>query len=143
MRLEQGIDLKGTCFYCWNYYLEYSPHWFQDLCQLYQRHLLVGTIHVNQNSRICLGLLRKGACKLWLQCDSLQGNQVRLYIASTKYNKNIANRPKKEVSKALASTPSLVSRLTFVVVDLEDKDKKEIKEYGDVSIVNIAKANKA
>ena len=39
--------------------------------------------------------------------------------------------------------PSLVSELTFVVADLEDKDKEEIEEYRDVSVVNIAKANKA
>ena len=65
-----------------------------------------------------------------------------MYTASTEYNKNIANCSKKEVSKVLALTSSLVSGLTFVVTDLEDKDK-EIKEYREVSIVNIAKTNRA
>ena len=135
-----GIDLKGNCFYCWNRIPEYPQHRFRDQCPTFLKHVAAGTVHINQNGRLCIGPMREGARELWLRRDSPQGDQVRMQTAGTEYDENIDKRPKKEVSQP-ASTP--VNGLTFVVSDSEDEDEEEIEGYGEVNVVSVADANGA
>jgi hypothetical protein len=59
-------------------------------------------------------------------------------IVRTKYNKNLENRPKREVS--LVSNK--VGVLSFVRSNLDNKDNiKEIEGYSVVNIVKVIKAN--
>ena len=77
----------------------------------------MGTVHINKDNRLCLRTLREGALVLRLQRRRLQGEQVQLHTARTEYNKNINNRPKKEVS----TQSSLVAGLTFVGIGSDDE----------------------
>ena len=135
-----GIDLKGTCFYCWNRIPEYPLHRFQSQCLTFLRHVATGTAHINQNGRLCIGPAREGATELWLRRDSPQGDQVRMQTAGTEYDENVGNRPKKEFSQT-ASTP--VNGLTFVATNSDKEDEEEIKGYGEVNVVGIVDANGA
>ena len=56
-----GIDMKDTCFYCWNRNPDYPPHRFWNQCPRFQKHIAAGTVHLNQNNRLCLGPPREGA----------------------------------------------------------------------------------
>jgi hypothetical protein len=59
-------------------------------------------------------------------------------IAKTEYNKNLKNRPKREVSLVLNE----VGVFSFIGSDLDNEDNiKEIEGYSVVNIVEVIKAN--
>src|SRR5438045_7985798 len=93
-----GQNMENTCFYCYNHNPDLPPHWFHNQCPWYQRHVAMGTAHLNKNNRLCLGLLREGTLELRLERGKLHGEQVQLHTAGTEYDENVNDHPKKEVS---------------------------------------------
>ena len=62
-----------------------------------------------------------------------------MQIVGIEYNKFLDGQPKTEIS----TWSSLVGGLTFIDIELDNKDKEEIKGYSKVNVVGIVEANVA
>jgi hypothetical protein len=97
-------------------------HRFRDQCPWYQRHLAIGTAHVNKNRRLAYRPPCPNALEFFLQRRRLEGTQVVIATAGTLEDENIKNRPKPSLGASVAS-------ITLVSSVDSNSDKEEIKVF--------------
>lgn len=86
---------QGVCWYCFNQYPEYQepPHRFRNQCPWFKKHLLAGTMHVNENDRLCRGLPRPSAPEFLIHPGKPEGAQVVTATAGAPEGENVERRP--------------------------------------------------
>ena len=115
---------EGICFYCHNREPSFPPHKFQNQCPWYKFHLTQGTIHLNRANRLCLGLERKGAPKIFLTKDAPHGTQVHMRTAGTEFDENIKDRPKEQT---VSGPSTAVQGLTFISEESDSSEEDELE----------------
>jgi hypothetical protein len=95
------VSIIQGCYYCYNKYEEKykslaHSHYHQNRCPWFQHYIAVGTCHLNDIEKLCLGPKRIGPVlplPFWDSSIS-QGEQIKLRTNGTEFDKVVENRPR-------------------------------------------------
>jgi hypothetical protein len=139
----------GVCWYCYNQNPEYQdpPHRFRERCPWYQKHLAIGTAHINENGRLAHGFPRPGAPEFFIHWNRPEGNQVVMATAGTPEDENIGNRPKSQdltKDRPMPAPSAGVGSITLLqgMDSEEDEEEQEELEVVQASAAQIERPQK-
>ena len=106
------------------------PHRFREQCPWYQRHLAIGTAHINENGRLARGFPHPGAPEIFIQWNRPEGTQVVMATAGTPEDENIENRPKSQSQSQLKdrTMPSAGIGSITLLQSMDSEDEEELEE---------------
>jgi hypothetical protein len=132
----------GVCWYCYNQNPQYQdpPHRFRERCPWYQRHLAIGTAHINENGRLARGFPHPGAPEFFIQWNRPEGTQVVMATAGTPEDENIENRSKTQTKDRTMLSAGIGTITLLRGADSEDEEELEEPETFWASAARVEKS---